>query len=167
MSDLFWKVAATVMASAILAMFGYIAKQIKAGQGYRTESIKIQLTNFIDERISKQIEPISQSVQALQNIDSRIDEKLKPVHVSIQELTTELKEAMNNEEYLRIQLTGSYRFRLIQLCKHHLAQGYMTEDEMDQLSEFFKIYENLGGNGQAKEYYERTKKLPIMTESEE
>ena len=37
----------------------------------------------------------------------------------------------------------------------------MTQDQYEQLSEFFKLYEALGGNGQAKQYYERTIKLEI------
>ena len=49
----------------------------------------------------------------------------------------------------------------IQLCKLYLKQGYMTQPQYDQLSEFFKLYSNLGGNGQAKEYYEKTMKLQI------
>jgi hypothetical protein len=37
----------------------------------------------------------------------------------------------------------------------------MTQDQYDQLTEFYKLYEGLGGNGQAKEYYEKTVKLEI------
>ena len=58
-------------------------------------------------------------------------------------------------------IIDSYKFRLVQLCKLYLKQGYMTQPQYDQLSEFFKLYSNLGGNGQAKEYYEKTMKLQI------
>ena len=58
-------------------------------------------------------------------------------------------------------IVASYRFRLIQLCKIYLKQKYMTQDQYDQLTEFYKLYEGLGGNGQAKEYYEKTVKLEI------
>ena len=40
----------------------------------------------------------------------------------------------------------------------------MTQDEYDQLTEFFKLYSSLGGNGQAREYYEKTVKLEIRAE---
>ena len=40
----------------------------------------------------------------------------------------------------------------------------MTQDEYDQLTEFFKLYSSLGGNSQAKEYYEKTVKLEIRAE---
>ena len=54
-----------------------------------------------------------------------------------------------------------YRYRLIALCKLYLRQGYMTESQYDQLTEFYKLYHGLGGNGQAKEYYEKAIELPI------
>ena len=37
----------------------------------------------------------------------------------------------------------------------------MTQEQYDQLSEFYKLYTALGGNGQAKEYYEKAIKLEI------
>lgn len=163
MSGMIWGVLATLLSTAILAFCGYIAKEIKKNQSFRDKQEETELIELIDKRLDIKLEPINTQIAALQNVDSRIEEKLKPVHVEIQELAKEIKEAMVNEEHLRIQLTGSYRFRLMQLCRHYLAQGYMTEEQMDQLSEFYKIYEALGGNGQAKEYYDRTKKLPIVT----
>ena len=166
MSDWFWKIAASLAVSAILAICGWMAKQVKKGQALQNAAEKTQLVALIDECVDKKLEPINTQIKALQNVDSRIDSKLKPIHEEIQELSEEIKVLMLDEEQLKVQLTGSYRFRLIQLCKHHLAQGFMTEDQMDQLSEFFKIYEALGGNGQAKEYYDRTKKLPIICNSE-
>lgn len=69
---------------------------------------------------------------------------------------------ISNEEKDQIALiTSSYRYRLIQLCKLYLKQGYMTQEQYDQLTEFYKVYSGLGGNGQAKEYYERAIKLDI------
>lgn len=38
----------------------------------------------------------------------------------------------------------------------------MTQEQYDQLSEFFKVYELLGGNGQAKALFERAIELPIV-----
>ncbi len=40
----------------------------------------------------------------------------------------------------------------------------MTQDQYDQLTEFYKLYHSLGGNGQAKEYYEKTMELEIRSE---
>jgi hypothetical protein len=40
----------------------------------------------------------------------------------------------------------------------------MTTNQYDQLIEFYKLYIGLGGNGQAKDWYERALKLPIRDE---
>ena len=37
----------------------------------------------------------------------------------------------------------------------------MTQDEYDQLTEFYKLYTGLGGNGQGEDYYNKTIRLPI------
>ena len=58
-------------------------------------------------------------------------------------------------------ILSSYRFRLTQLCKAYIQQGFMTNTEYEQLVEFYKVYTGLGGNGQAKTYYERAVQLPV------
>lgn len=58
-------------------------------------------------------------------------------------------------------ITNSYKFRLIQLCKTHLKDGYITEEDFEQITEMYKLYHGLGGNGQAQEYYEKVLKLDV------
>jgi hypothetical protein len=58
-------------------------------------------------------------------------------------------------------IINSYKFRLIQLCKTHLKDGYITEDDFEQITEMYKLYHGLGGNGQAQEYYDKVLKLEI------
>lgn len=99
-----------------------------------------------------------QNEEALLNL---ITTKLKPIETSIQDLFNELRELKLLHNQHIESILKSYRFRLIQLCKTYLDQGYMTSKQYEQLSEFFKLYSELGGNSQAKEYYERTVELPI------
>lgn len=40
----------------------------------------------------------------------------------------------------------------------------MTCTQYETLTEFYKLYVGLGGNGQAQEFYERAMKLPIKDE---
>jgi len=63
------------------------------------------------------------------------------------------------ESHLRIILS-SYRYRLMSLCKQYIKQGYITPEQYDQLTEFYKVYHDLGGNGQAKEFYDKALSLP-------
>lgn len=99
-----------------------------------------------------------------EDLDDRIDEKLKPILDDIEEIRAYIRKTENKEKRDLDLIIASYRFRLVQLCKLYMKKGYMTQDEYDQLTEFFKLYSSLGGNGQAREYYEKTVKLEIRAE---
>ena len=125
-----------LISAGLLAFCRYIYTQMKMYQKLAEEKKDEQLEELIEEHIA----PIKED---LNNLRSFV-----------------LEEKKSSERYIEIIL-ASYRFRLIQLCQNFLKQGYMTSGQYEQLVEFFKVYAGLGGNGQAKEYYERTLKLPL------
>ena len=71
------------------------------------------------------------------------------------------KVTQKNDKNLEL-IINSYKFRLIQLCKTHLRDGWITEGDFEQITEMYKLYHGLGGNGQAQEYYERVIELDII-----
>lgn len=95
-----------------------------------------------------------------QNIDSQI----KPIQEKLEDLRQFILEVRQTEQNHISLLTESQRFALIQLCKTYIKQGFMTQEQYDKLSEDYKIYHALGGNGQAKEYYDLAIELPIKSE---
>lgn len=95
-----------------------------------------------------------------QKLESTIEIKLEPLYEELEELRKYIRETENVEKTHMSLIIASYRFRLIQLCKGFLAQGYITTGQMEQLTEFYKLYTGLGGNGQAKVYYEKALALP-------
>lgn len=96
-----------------------------------------------------------------EKLDDAIDEKLAPIINDIEQLRAYVRQVDLAEQHKLDLIVSSYRFRLVQLCKVYLQQGYMTKEQFEQLSEFYKMYNGLGGNGQAKEFYEKTIELPI------
>lgn len=114
----------------------------------------------------KQLMAYKKMLQEKENNDivELIDEKLKPIVEDIEELRTYIRKLEDKERQDLTLIIASYRFRLVQLCKIYIKQGYMTQDQYDQLTEFYKLYHSLGGNGQAKEYYEKTMELEIRSE---
>ena len=94
-------------------------------------------------------------------LNDEIDKKLEPIVQEIEELRKYIREVDLNENNRINLIIASYRFRLVQLCQIYLRQGYITSDQYEQLSEFFKVYSGLGGNGQAKAYYDKAIQLPI------
>lgn len=113
----------------------------------------------------KQLMAYKKMLQEKENNDivELIDEKLKPIVEDIEELRTYIRKIEDKERQDLTLIIASYRFRLVQLCKIYIKQGYMTQDQYDQLTEFYKLYHSLGGNGQAKEYYEKTMELEIRS----
>lgn len=96
-----------------------------------------------------------------EKIEQLIDQKINPIAEEIKRLSESIIEIeRSHQEHLGL-IVDSYKFRLVQLCKLYLKQGYMTTDQYQQLSEFYNLYHSLGGNGQAEEYYEKAIELPI------
>lgn len=125
-----------LISAGLLAFCRYIYTQMKMYQKLAEEKKDEELEELIEEHIA----PIKEDLNSLRSFV--------------------LEENKISERHIEIIL-ASYRFRLIQLCQSFLKQGYMTSGQYEQLVEFFKVYASLGGNGQAKEYYERTLKLPL------
>jgi hypothetical protein len=96
-------------------------------------------------------------------LDDTIDTKLEPVVREIEELRQYIRKVDIEEERKLNLIIASYRYRLVQLCRIYLKQGFMTQDQFEQLSEFYKMYHGLGGNGQAEEFYDKTRALPIKS----
>lgn len=97
-------------------------------------------------------------------LEKTIDSRIEPIQREVEELRKYIMETKEIEQNHLQLIISSYKFRLVQLCKAYIKQGYMTQEQYDQLSEFYRIYSGLGGNGQAKEYYELTLELPIRSE---
>lgn len=97
-------------------------------------------------------------------LEKIIDSRLAPIKQELQELKDSIKEEEEEEEAHMNLIISSYRFRLLQLCKEAITQGYLTQYQYDQLTEFYKVYHGLGGNGQVKEYYEKAMELDIRPE---
>lgn len=90
-----------------------------------------------------------------------IHEEIKPLEKDLGELRAKVLTLGQKEQHHIDIIQGSYKFRLIHLCKTYIRQQYITQDQFDQLSEFYKVYAELGGNGQAAEFYDKVLDLPI------
>ena len=95
-----------------------------------------------------------------QEIENSIENHLEPIYQELEDLRKYIRDTKNIEQSHMNLIIASYRFRLVQLCKGFINQGYMTMDQRTQLDEFYKLYTGLGGNGQAKLYYEQCIHLP-------
>lgn len=133
------EIVLSLISAGLLGFCKYLHSQLKYFKTLNEEKSQSELI----KTIQSEIEPIEQEIHAL---NTRIDE-------------------VENKESADIgAILTSYRFRLISLCKRYLRQEYLTQTQYDQISEFFKVYSSLGGNGQAKTYYDKVMELPIHEE---
>ena len=130
----------SVITALILGYFTYQATQ------YRQKKQRYQ--ELVKEQEIKKAEII-------------IDTKLEPIYQELEELRTYVRETQNIEKTHMALIVASYRFRLIQLCKQYIHQEYMTTTQYEQLTEFYKLYVGLGGNGSAKEWHDKAVQLPM------
>ena len=100
-------------------------------------------------------------VKEKEDLDHEIDKRIDDVRGEIEELRSYIRSVGQTEKCHMDLIISSYKFRLVQLCREFIKQGYMTQPQYDQLVEFYRLYEGLGGNGQAKEYYERAMQLDV------
>ena len=101
-----------------------------------------------------------------EKIEGKIEIELEPILQELEDLRQYCRDNENLEKSHMNLIVASYRFRLIQLCKGFLRQEYITEGQMEQLVEFYKLYKGLGGNGQAETYYNKAIALPLKTDEE-
>lgn len=101
-----------------------------------------------------------------EKIENKIDVELEPVFQELEDLRKYCRDNENMEKSHMNLIVASYRFRLIQLCKGFLHQGYITEGQMEQLIEFYKLYKGLGGNGQAEAFYNKAIALPLKPDTD-
>lgn len=101
------------------------------------------------------------------DIETSIEVSLEPIYEELEDLRKYIRETENIEKTHMSLIVASYRFRLIQLCKGFLKQGYITTAQIEQLTEFYRLYTGLGGNGQAKVFYDMALQLPRNNEEEQ
>ena len=91
-----------------------------------------------------------------------IEEKLAPIFDELEDIRKRLL-SLDDKEQNDIKkidenfklIIASYKYRLVQLCKELLNQGFMYQYQYEHLNEFYNLYHSLGGNGQAKDYYDK------------
>ena len=122
----------------------------------------------IETQISNAIQPLKDQLNAIQKDNqNKIDAALIPIRTQVTRLELEIKDTRAEELKHLESIRMAYRYRLIVLCQRYLHQGFMTTDQYKQLTEMYKVYSALGGNGQAKEIFDKTCQLQIKDDDEE
>lgn len=120
------------------------------------------LTRLHRQMILDEIEPIIEELKRIKDsLQGSIDTLRREADNTHANMYKDLEVVTKKNDKNLELIINSYKFRLIQLCKTHLRDGHITQDEFDQVTEMYKLYHGLGGNGQAQDYYERVMELEI------
>lgn len=130
--------------------------------------------NIILEELDPFIVELTRIKQQLNNNIKEVKDHIAKDEQNFEKEINEVKENRNQDVQIKelalkhekdiSRIIESYKFRFIQLCKTHLKENYISEEDLTQIITFYDLYHGLGGNGQAEEYYEMVKKLPRVKE---
>lgn len=144
------------------ASLGY-ARHINSQKKQYEQMLKEDQNRKYRQMILDEIEPI---IEELKRINDKITSSVADLRHEAEETHAHMYKDLElvtkkNDKNLEL-IINSYKFRLIQLCKTHLRDGWITQEDFDQVSEMYKLYHGLGGNGQAQDYYDRVMELDIV-----
>lgn len=173
-------------AGAIFGTMSYRSKKKIDIELSQTQKVNEDYQRLLEEEktrsyrnmIVEEIEPLIEEIHRVRNESNSkikaVEKHIKDDEKEFEHRIDDLKEFHNKDKHeVNDRLTDldqkhddnlskileSYKFRFIQLCKTHLKDNYITEEEWEQIVTFYDLYRGLGGNGQAAEYFERVKKL--------
>ena len=145
-----------IVLSLVIAMLTYYfkkdAKEKDAERQHYQRLLEEERQGKLDDRIKVQLKPLYDDLEEIRREIIKLAKHHEDDVCSINEEHIEDLKKINTNMDLII---SSYRYRLVELCKGLTHQGFMYQYQYDHLSEFYHLYAKLGGNGQAKEYYEK------------
>lgn len=161
-----WEIFFGLVSAGALAFCKHLhSKNKKLEEMQKADQTRQQRQMILDE-----IEPI---IQELTSVHGEITQNKRDLENELVKMKVDADHTHKNmyDDLAKIQegneknftlILNSYKFRLIQLCKTHIRDGYISEHDFEQITEMYKLYTGLGGNGQAQEYYDKVIALEIQ-----
>ena len=152
-----------LISAGALALCRYFWKQNKELGRLQKEEENRKYRQMIIDEIEPIIEELGRAEEEIKNIKKQGKQTVSGLEnaekASHETMYADLKKIQEENERRFALILNSYKFRLIQLCKLHIKDGYISTEDYAQVSEMHELYKSLGGNGQAEEYFEKVKEL--------
>lgn len=140
-----------IILSLIITMLGYFLKRSADDRRKQDQHYQTLLQGEEETQVAKKIEI------SLEPVYKELEDIRKRILVISDKENADLVHINENFDII----LASYKYRLVQLCKQLLEQGFMYQEQYENLNEFYTLYHKLGGNGQAQNYYEKCSDLEI------
>jgi hypothetical protein len=152
-----------LISAGALGFCRHLLKQNKELSRLQKEEENRKYRQMIIDEIEPIIEELGRAGEEIKQIKSKGADVVSTLEdterTNHEEMYKDLKKIQAENERRFALILNSYKFRLIQLCKLHIKDGYISTEDYAQVSEMHELYKSLGGNGQAEEYFEKVKKL--------
>lgn len=152
-----------LISAGALALCRHFWKQNKELGRLQKEEENRKYRQMIIDEIEPIIEELGRAEEEIKNIKKQGEQTVNGLEnaekASHEIMYADLKKIQEENERRFALILNSYKFRLIQLCKLHIKDGYISTEDYAQVSEMHELYKSLGGNGQAEEYFEKVKEL--------
>lgn len=157
-----------LVSAGTLAFCKHLWKKNKELEQLQKENENRKYRQMILNEIDPILDELAKAEDDIKHLDADVKSSIAALKASAESehkhMYKDLQKIQDNNDRNFNLIINSYKFRLIQLCKSHLRDNYITESEFEQITEMYKLYHGLGGNGQAQEYYEKVLKLEIKKE---
>ena len=135
------------------------SKKEEKAKKYDEQEMKEIVTNIVQDSCDQIKEEMLKSMNDFKNESkSTFDYWQKMYWDAIDRLESVRKDFV----LLKEQDVVFYKRLLIDTCKDYISHGKMTQYQFDRLTEWYKIYKELGGNSQGDLYYKKAVALPIV-----
>lgn len=152
-----------LISAGALALCRYFWKQNKELGRLQKEEENRKYRQMIIDEIEPIIEELGRAEEEIKHMKKQGQKTISGLEdtekASHEEMYKDLKKIQEENERRFALILNSYKFRLIQLCKLHIKDGFISTEDYEQVSEMHELYKSLGGNGQAEEYFEKVKEL--------
>lgn len=154
-----------LVSAAALGFCRHLLKQNKELKRLQEEDKNRQYREMILNEIEPIIDELTKAEDEIKHLDAETKASIAGLKVTAEtehkHMYKDLNRIQGNNDRNFNLIINSYKFRLIQLCKSHLRDNFITEEDFEQITEMYKLYHGLGGNGQAQEYYDKVLQLEI------
>ena len=140
-----------LISAGALTFCRYLWKQNKKLAEFQKEEENRKYRQMIIDEIEPIIAELNQAEEEIKKIKKQgaqtihgMEDAEKCKH---EEMYADLKKIQEENERRFALILNSYKFRLIQLCKYHLKDGFISTEDYEQVSEMHALYKSLGGNG--------------------
>lgn len=159
-------------AEILLAVVTCIATGLVKYFASQVKNYKKLLDNQEDQEVEKMIEnKIAPLINLLNEHNAEYvknQQMIRQQNEDIQEQFSQQFNRMYSEMSQCFEfIKDFYKYRLLDACQDILQQAYITPSQYEYLSEMYKVYHGLHGNGQAEEKYLKAVNLTIRPDQPE